>query len=355
MQHRLAEHILGGGLGRGLAHGRGRAEGRAGEFETVEPRRDRRERECPHHALAIKLRARQRDQRLEFFAVLARQHPADRNAVRAATLAAERDRPRGERLGKFVLDPRRAAVRRRRQGQLGGEIVVQQRLSLHRALAARDDRAGCGGILLPGGSAIRHDRAVSIVRRLGGIAGVVTRTGVANLPDVRRRCGQLTGKFSRPCHGGFAPHQFLHRFRRLDPGPACFAPAGRTENRHLQSQPVGLRCRVAHGLVPLRGAVRGLRVHVLAAPGVDVCEHESADAHPFHPFEILGNAVLRDIAHRPVPPRPGQRRFRRLAEPGFQRVTRGLASRHTGDQQSESRQCRARTRSTEGNHDTRRG
>ena len=92
--------------------------------------------------------------------------------------------------------------------------------------------------------------------------------------------------------------------------------------------------RVAHGLEPFRGAKRRLGLDVLPAAGVDVSQHEPADADAFHPFQILGDAVLRDVAHRPVPPGARLGGVGRIAEARLERVARSLGMGGAGENQA---------------------
>ena len=70
------------------------------------------ERVRAHHALAVKLRAGQRDERAESLAIFALLHAADGNAAAPR----ERDRPRVEWLGKLELHKRATFIRRDREG-----------------------------------------------------------------------------------------------------------------------------------------------------------------------------------------------------------------------------------------------
>jgi len=52
-----------------------------------------------------------------------------------------------------------------------------------------------------------------------------------------------------------------------------------------------------------------------------------ADADPFHPLEVLRDAFLGDVAHRPVPPGARLGGVRRDPEPGGERIAARLRKR----------------------------
>src|SRR5205085_416261 len=108
---------------------------------------------------------------------------------------------------------------------------------------------------------------------------------------------------------GFAPHQLLHGLLGLHPRASGFTPAGRAENRHLESESLRFAGGVAHGVEPRGRAEFDLGFDGLPAAIVDVRKLKAADADALHPLEILRDALLRHVAHCPMPPRA---RFRRV-------------------------------------------
>ena len=165
MQHGFAQDIFFRWQGRRLAHRRGGSERRTGQLDAKKFRRDGGKRKRPHHALPVKLRAGQRHERPETHAVVAREHAADRNAVRAAAFAAKRDRARGERLRKLILDPRGATVRGRGHRQQRGQLVVEERRPIDRARVGRDLRRRTCGVALGSRRAVGDHGGVGVKGR----------------------------------------------------------------------------------------------------------------------------------------------------------------------------------------------
>ena len=168
------------------------------------------------------------------------------------------------------------------------------------------------------GVRIREHRVVAVERRIR--RRVPAAREVPDRPVVGRRMRQHHRDAPRALHDRVAPHELLHRLRRLHPRPAGEAPARRGEEVHLEAEPVGLRRGVAHGVEPLRRAEHDLVLDRLPTPGGDVGELEAADADALHPLQVLRDPFLGDVARRPVPPGARPRARRRIAEADLERI-----------------------------------
>src|SRR4030095_8816291 len=100
-----------------------------------------------------------------------------------------------------------------------------------------------------------NDRAVAIVGWVTRWSSAFTTAAgrqVADRAVVGRRLWQFACEISRLFYAVLTPDEFLHRLLGFPPRPAGLAPARRTEDCHLQPEPVGLRRRLGDGGGALR-------------------------------------------------------------------------------------------------------
>ena len=164
---------------------------------------------------------------------------------------------------------------------------------------------------------VRDHRAVPVKR------WITRRSPRARIPHrslIRRRLCQLARKSPPAFHIRLAPHQALHRHLLGHPRPARLAPARAAKDRHLQIKLLRQLRRVLHRVVPLFGPEVDLRFHHLPIARRHIHQLESANPHPLHPLQVLGNARLGHVAIGPVPPRPRLCRIRRHHKSLRQRV-----------------------------------
>jgi hypothetical protein len=150
----------------------------------------------------------------------------------------------------------------------------------------------------------------------------------------RRRRGERAGEALAAGDQRLAPHQLLEPVLWRHPRPARLAPAGRSCDRHLQTKLVGKPRGVVEHLLPLRRHVNDPVINDLRRHQAGVEIGETADAGALHPFQILADAFLRDVAVHPVPPDTRAGALRRFLEAFRQRIVR--------------RRCRRRLRPADG-------
>ncbi len=104
----------------------------------------------------------------------------------------------------------------------------------------------------------------------------------------------------------FIPSDASHRLFRLDPRSARLAPARRVEHHQLHLHPR----RFLEGMPGQRGPFR--RHHLDRAAALDIADHGALDADLGHGFQILGDAIRRDVAVQPIPVTPRLGRLGRI-------------------------------------------
>ena len=231
------------------------------------------------------------------------------------------------------------AICRRPHRERGVEIVVEQRGAVCRTGVRGDGGSQRRDVALVGRRAIRDHRVVAVERRIR--RGIPTAREVPDRAVVDRRMREHHRHAPRTLHDGVAPHELLHRLRRLHPRAAGEAPARRAEDVHLEAEPVSFRRGVAHGVEPLRRAEDDLPLDRLSAASVHVGELEPRDADALHPLEILGDPFLGDVALRPVPPGARPRACRRIPEADLERVA-GALRRGDAERSDDERERRER-------------
>src|ERR1700722_9315542 len=104
-----------------------------------------------------------------------------------------------------------------------------------------------------------------------------------------------------------APDQLFHAVLRLDPRATSLAPPGRGGDRELQPELIRQLYRVAEGVLPPGCHIdQALLDDLRSLEGaVEILQAAYADA--LHPFQILPDALFRDVAVHPVPPDTGSR------------------------------------------------
>ena len=167
-------------------------------------------------------------------------------------------------------------------------------------------------------SVARHPRpGVRHVPRVGGRHGV-GEDGDVVVEAVRVRWrGKPPRESPGALHLGLGQRQELHAVLRQIPRPARIGPAAAVRQAQLKAEPPSLFRRVADRVEP------GGRVECDRA-GRDVAARvedlRAAEADLRHRLQIGGDALLRDVAVHPVPPRLRLGVVRRIAKARLQRV-----------------------------------
>jgi hypothetical protein len=113
--------------------------------------------------------------------------------------------------------------------------------------------------------------------------------------------GQFRGETLRAFHRRFRLHDVAHRLFRRHPWSAGLAPAGRIEQTDLDTDARAFADGVLDESPPLRGERLGIGIGRRAALAADDADERSADADAFHRLQILGDALLADVAIHPIP------------------------------------------------------
>ena len=222
------------------------------------------------------------------------------------------------RLVEGILDPGLLSLGSGRQFQVIVEIPVGELLDRKPAAGRCHFRAHLSHRLFRGGQFDREGTHMAGPRfRIPAVRDVLIGSGGI---EERRHPEDLDTRsfdFDRP------PGELFHRILGLHPRTARGTPA--RSRRHGRFHPLcGSQFhRIAHRHLPLGRVVRHLFIDDGGHPDPARIElMETADAGPFHPLDVLQDAVHGHVAIHPMPPHPRSRFLRRLPKPLIHRALR---------------------------------
>jgi len=109
---------------------------------------------------------------------------------------------------------------------------------------------------------------------------------------------------------------------------------------------------VSYSVKPFRRKELDLVFNDLVAAHADIRHMRPADPDTFHPFQVFGDSLLRDVAARPVPPYAWSGRIGWINKSLFQTVSGALGHIRTCNDRQSDHECQCNNYFTCACHDS---